>query len=350
MKIYDIEIDMLDFESGLDAISLVEHPAVNIDFLKFSKEEKKELQFVDDEKRIITGVALLADTPIYRISPSGEEYYVNFTKETIKKLVEKYFKFGFGNSVNIEHNNSAFVDNVILIESYIIDKERGICPIEFKDIPDGSWIVSYKVNNPDVWEKIKSDEVKGFSVQGIFSLIKEKFEDKHKNKFKMKSLKEILKNILLQFNSVSTDKGELTYLGDKELQVGDEVYLDEKPAPDGDYVVDDKVFEVKGGKVEEIKVKEMEDEKPENLETEPEKPTEPTEPEGKEDGKDDTIEKLEGRIAELEKTLAELVERISKLETAPVVDPIVEEFDKVNKPKSTGNKTVDKYSRIFGSK
>ena len=166
-------------------------------------------------------------------------------------------------------------------------------------------------------------------------------------------IKEMLKSILLQFDGVQTDKGMLTWNGDKQLEVGDEVYLNEKPAPDGDYVVDDKVFEVKNGKVEEIKVKEMEDEKPENFEGEPEKPaesTEPTEPESKEDGKDDTIEKLEGRIAELEKTLAELVERISKLETAPVVDPIVEEFDKVNKPKSTGNKTVDKYSRIFGSK
>ena len=94
----------------------------------------------------------------------------------------------------------------------------------------------------------------------------------------------------------------------------------------------------------------MDYEKPENLEVEPEKPTEPTEPEGKEDGKDDTIEKLEGRIAELEKTLAELVERISKIETTPVVKPVVEEFDQINKKNSTGNKTVDKYSRIFGSK
>lgn len=168
----------------------------------------------------------------------------------------------------------------------------------------------------------------------------------------MNKIKEMLKSMLLQFGGVQTDKGELTYLGDKQLEVGDEVYLNEKPAPDGDYIADDKVFKVKYGKVEEIKVKEVEDIKPEipvNLEVEPEKPTEPTEPETVEE-KDELIKKLEGRVAELEKTLAELVERVGKLETAPVVDPVVEVFDQINRKNSTGNKTVDKYSRIFGSK
>lgn len=171
-------------------------------------------------------------------------------------------------------------------------------------------------------------------------------------------IKEMLKSILLQFDGVQTDKGMLTWNGDKQLEIGDEVYLDEKPAPDGDYVVDDKVFEVENGKVKEIKVKEMEDEKPENLETEPSEPTEPaepTEPESKEDKpapdeKDQKITELENKVAELENKLADIIARIEKVESAPVVEPIVEEFDKVNKPKTTGNKTVDKYSRIFGSK
>lgn len=356
MKVYDITVDMLDCETGLNAVSLVEFPAVEVDFLKFSKEEQKVLHFADDEKHIITGVALLADTPIYRVSPYGEEYYVKFSKETIKKLIEKYFKYGLGNSVNIEHNDSAFVDGMVMVESYLIDRERNICPVEFNDIPDGSWIVSYKVNNNDVWEKVKSGEVKGFSVQGLFDLIEEKFEDKHKKVKNMKSLKEALKSILLQFDGVSTDKGELTWNGDKQLEVGDEVYLDEKPAPDGEYTTDDKVFVVKDGKVEEIKDKEVEEEKPveEKPETEeleetapetPETETPETEPE-----KDDLIEKLEGRVAELERALAELIERVSKIETAPVAEPVVDEFEQVGKKNPTGNKTVDKYSRIFGSK
>ena len=175
-KIYKIKIDPTDQITGVDAISLVECPAVEVDFLKFSKEEPKSLQFANEEKRIITGVALLADTPIYRVKPDGEEYYVVFDRETIEQLVTKYSKYMFNNFVNIEHSNQHFVDGMYMIESYLKNSERGIVPIEFSEIPDGSWIVSYKVDNIDVWEKIKSGEVKGFSIQGVFNLIEQKEE------------------------------------------------------------------------------------------------------------------------------------------------------------------------------
>ena len=175
-KIYKIKIDPTDQVTGMDAISLVEYPAVEVDFLKFSKEEPKSLQFANEEKRIITGVALLADTPIYRVKPDGEEYYVVFDKETIEQLVTKYAKYMFNNFVNIEHSDQHFVDGMYMIESYLKNSERGIVPTEFSEIPDGSWIVSYKVDNIDVWEKIKSGEVKGFSIQGVFNLIEQKEE------------------------------------------------------------------------------------------------------------------------------------------------------------------------------
>ena len=175
-KIYKIKIDPTDQITGMDAISLVECPAVEVDFLKFSKEEPKSLQFANEEKRIITGVALLADTPIYRVKPDGEEYYVVFDRETIEQLVTKYAKYMFNNFVNIEHSNQHFVDGMYMIESYLKNSERGIVPVEFSEIPDGSWIVSYKVDNIDVWEKIKSGEVKGFSIQGVFNLIEQKEE------------------------------------------------------------------------------------------------------------------------------------------------------------------------------
>lgn len=175
-KIYKIKIDPTDQITGMDAISLVECPAVEVDFLKFSKEEPKSLQFANEEKRIITGVALLADTPIYRVKPDGEEYYVVFDRETIEQLVTKYSKYMFNNFVNIEHSDQHFVEGMYMIESYLKNSERGIVPAEFSEIPDGSWIVSYKVDNIDVWEKIKSGEVKGFSIQGVFNLIEQKEE------------------------------------------------------------------------------------------------------------------------------------------------------------------------------
>lgn len=172
-KVYKIKIDPTDQLTGLDAISLVEYPAVEVDFLKFSKEEPIKLQFENEEKRIITGVALLADTPIYRVKPDGEEYYIVFDKDTIEQLITKYAKYMFQNLVNIEHSDSHFVDGLYMIESYIKNSDRGIAPNEFSAVPDGSWIVSYKVDNMDVWEKIRSGEVKGFSVQGFFNLIEE---------------------------------------------------------------------------------------------------------------------------------------------------------------------------------
>lgn len=175
-KVYKIKIDPTDQLTGLDAISLVEYPAVEVDFLKFSKDEPIKLQFENDEKRIISGVALLADTPIYRIKPDGEEYYVVFDKDTIEQLITKYAKYMFQNLVNIEHSERHFVDGMYMIESYIKNSERGIVPNEFSSIPDGSWIVSYKVDNMDVWEKIKSGEVNGFSVQGVFQLIEQNEE------------------------------------------------------------------------------------------------------------------------------------------------------------------------------
>jgi len=175
-KIYKIKIDPTDQVTGMDAISLVEYPAVEVEFLKFSKEQDIKLQFENEEKRIITGVALLADTPIYRLRPDGEEYYVVFDKNTIEQLITKYAKYMFQNFVNIEHENDHFVDGMYMIESYIKNSERGIVPVEFSEIPDGSWIVSYKVDNMDVWEKIKSGEVKGFSIQGVFNLIEQEQE------------------------------------------------------------------------------------------------------------------------------------------------------------------------------
>ena len=174
LPIFNINIDPMDQETGCYTVSLVEFPAVEIDFLKFSKDEPIQMLFSDD-KHIVTGVALRADYPIYRNNRQYGEHYVVFTKETIRQIIEKYSKFGFNNLVNIEHNENNYVNEITMLESYIVDKERGLCPIEFGTVEDGSWIVSYKVNDLNLWNKIKSGEVKGFSIEGAFRL--EKTED-----------------------------------------------------------------------------------------------------------------------------------------------------------------------------
>ena len=172
-KIFYIDINE-DDNTGLDAISLVSTPAVEIDFLCFEKDGSKEISFsANEDKHIISGIALRADFPIYRRN-GDYEYYVVFTKEIIRKIVNKYAKNGLFNSVNLQHNDHNFTNKAIMIESYIIDKERGICPIEFSDIEDGSWYVSFHIEDEMLWNEIKNGtELNAFSVQGLFNLIED---------------------------------------------------------------------------------------------------------------------------------------------------------------------------------
>lgn len=354
-KLYDISIDPTDFETGLNAISLVENPAVEVDFLAFAKDESAVLQFADEERHIITGIALLADTPIYRIAPDRTEYYVRFTKDCIRQLVEKYFKFGLTNSVNIEHKDNQFVDGVTMLESYIIDKERGICPNEFASAPDGSWVVSYKVSNLDVWSKIKSGEVKGFSVQGLFRIIETKLEmssnkseeenlenSEHQNKNNislMSKLKEKIKALLMQYAAVSTDKGNLIYNTDM-LEVGSEVFVEDEngenvPAADGEYMLEDgRTVVVAEGKVTEIKEKEEAPAEPEApaeeqmVDETTETPAEPAAP-----AENEKVTALEERVATLESQLADVIAKLAEIQTTPAASPAEEEFDNIKKPK-----------------
>ena len=175
MKVFYINID--DELTGINAISLVESPAVEKDFLCFSKEKETVKLNFDNAKRVISGVVCLADTPIYRYNKKYGEYYVVFSKETIQKMVEKFAKMDLFKSVNLQHDDTKFVDGIYMFESYIINKERGINPVEFSDIPDGSWIASYKVENDELWgEIINGNKLNGFSLQGLFEL-EEKFTE-----------------------------------------------------------------------------------------------------------------------------------------------------------------------------
>lgn len=180
MKVFYIDIDDT---CGMDAISLVASPAVEKEFLCFSKEKKPvELKF-DNSKHIITGVVALADIPIYRYNQQLGEYYVVFTKETIQKMVEKFAKDDLFKSVNLQHDDERFVDGIYMFESYLTSKEKGINPTQFGELPDGSWIVSYKVENEELWSEIlNGNKLNGFSLQGMFRL-EEKFTKQEEETF-----------------------------------------------------------------------------------------------------------------------------------------------------------------------
>jgi hypothetical protein len=120
----------------------------------------------DEDQKIVSGPLMIADLPMYRRDEEGE-YYVMFSREQIKKIVQRFFKKGYQAKVNIEHKKPA--EGVYMFESYIIDRERGVNPPKgFKDIADGSWFGSFKVENDDLWKKVKDGTFKGFSVEGLF--------------------------------------------------------------------------------------------------------------------------------------------------------------------------------------
>jgi hypothetical protein len=132
---------------------------------------KTEFKFTaDKEKRIISGPAMVANLPIYRRRKDGSEYYVMFKAETIKSVVEKFFKNQYSNNFNIMHRKNLLADGVYLIESMIIDSERGIkTPMGFEELSEGSWFISCKVDNDKVWDDyIKTGVFNGFSVEGEF--------------------------------------------------------------------------------------------------------------------------------------------------------------------------------------
>lgn len=160
-----------DATTGMYTVSLVDYPAVESDFLYFN-ENKKQMTFSieNEEQRIITGVLMRCDFPIYRITDAGYEYYIMYDKATIELMAEKWIADGFANYVNLQHNPLNYVDGVYLKELYIKDTERGINPKGFETISDGSLFATYKVLNDDVWNGIKSGEFKGFSLEGYFDV------------------------------------------------------------------------------------------------------------------------------------------------------------------------------------
>jgi hypothetical protein len=143
----------------------------------------------DEEKRIVTGPAMLADLPIYRYDDVRGEYYVTFDAPTIWTIAKKFVRKNFYKAVNTDHETP--VENgVHMIESYFIDRERGVMPPKgYEDAKDGSWFLTYLMDNDELWAKVKAGEWKGFSVEGFFDM-----EEQDEVVTLMREIATILKN------------------------------------------------------------------------------------------------------------------------------------------------------------
>lgn len=191
LPIYELMINEdLQDDAEVSFIALVDKPAIQKNWNAFK--ENVKFQIVSEDKRIISGPVMLADVPIYRNDSVNGEYYVVFTKDTIFKIAQKFFKKGYQANVNLMHDSNQQVEGVTMFESFISDVDRGILPMKgFEDAPDGSWFGSFKVEDDKVWEMIKEGKFKGFSVEGVFEYQKAKTKEAQL----LDSIKDILQSV-----------------------------------------------------------------------------------------------------------------------------------------------------------
>ena len=242
LPIYRFVVPEDDDEIGVDAIALVDYPAIEMNWQAFKSQfviepkagesqdefigrcipfevsngyeqdqaaamcyanwDKKELAQIgkqklslkftaDVEKRIISGPLMVAELPIYRRDDSGE-YYGIFTATDIFNIVKKFFRNNNTAQVNMMHDSNLMLKGVYMIESFLIDKNRGIYSPAGYNLTEGSWFGSFKVDNEEVWDDyVKTGKFKGFSVEGMFKTVK--IDDKPKSA--MEQIIEVVKNI-----------------------------------------------------------------------------------------------------------------------------------------------------------
>ena len=191
MKIVELIIDENDLTSGIDAISVVQSPAIEANFVALNKHEL-ELKEVDKEKKILMGAALIPNKQIYRRNDKNEEYYIYFSEDTVRKASELFLMRSNQNNATYEHDKK--LKNMSVVESWIIEDEKLDKSRKYGfDLPKGTWMVSMKVNNEEVWKDVKDGKVKGFSIEGYFADKYEMSVEEKRKQETINQLKELLK-------------------------------------------------------------------------------------------------------------------------------------------------------------
>lgn len=352
------KLDVVEGDPGITTISLVEFPAMEMPMVMFS-EDKKDMHFSiqDESKHNILTLIARTDYPILRISQEGDPYYVIFTKEVTEKLCQRLMKEGYAQNISIDHNGK-LIEGIQLQEVFLKDTSKGISPVGYEEAAEGSLFGVYHITDEKLWKDCLDGKFTNVSLESYFTLEKfNKIDNKKNNRFSMNKIKNILRKLLLEFNTLSTDKAELYWEEDTELMVGYKVFVEDEsgnkvPAIDGEYISDENKIKVAGGVVTEIERKEVDDipvnmpaEKKEDTMEEPaveEPKEEPKEEPATEEPKEDKTVELEKRISDLETKLADLEAKLAEIATAPAAQPVMDEFENVKKTTSTGDKKLDK--------
>jgi hypothetical protein len=188
MRIVELILDE-EQEIGIEAISVVENPAIEEDFIALKSQEFK-LAEVDKEKRILMGALLIPNKPIYRRN-GEDEYYIYFSKDTVLKASQMYLMQGKQNNSTLEHQYE--INGLSLVESWIVEDKVHDKSVKYgMDLPLGTWVGSVKVNNEQIWnEFVKTGKVKGFSIEGYFADKMERPQEKINDFSSDELLKEI---------------------------------------------------------------------------------------------------------------------------------------------------------------
>lgn len=275
---------------GMKKISLVDAPAVLTDFQAFADAEQPMRYAVQDEdRRLVYGVIMRANFPIYRYSKQTGEYYILYDADTIREMAEKYLSEGRQDNVNLQHEEGTDVDGVNLVQWFIKDTARGIAPAGFEEIEDGSLFGEFHITNDEVWAGVKDGTYKGFSLEGIFGreevdavVSTEKLSTKHNllmtimervrgaiaaaletefsEEIKAEAAAAPEQQQEQTYGSVATDKGVMRWDGDEALAVGNAVKMvaedgSESAPADGVYTTESHEVEIAGGVVKEIRDK-----------------------------------------------------------------------------------------------
>lgn len=247
LPIYKMTIDEQDDITGVEFISLVDYPAIEVDWVAMSA-NKLKLYATDREKQVVTGPAMIPDMPIYRADSKLGEYYVTFSIDEIEKISRKFNREQRTLGVNYQHEPDSQLDNCVILEQWFIsDSNMDKAKALGFDLPVGTWMVTVHFSDKMFWEReIKSGNVRGFSIEGFLNMQMNKIKQSKMEKIKMAEAKTVDGILLSTPNEAGFEVGAEVFVSDAD---GNQTV-----AADGEYTLEnDTVVVVAEGKVAELK-------------------------------------------------------------------------------------------------
>tara|TARA_R100001460_G_scaffold24806_5_gene49817 strand:+ start:816 stop:2039 length:1224 start_codon:yes stop_codon:yes gene_type:complete len=208
MKIIELILNEEEEQAGIQAVSVVENPAIEEDWIALKKHEV-ELKTINEEKRLLMGPALIPNKQIFRRNEdTKEDYYIYFSEKTVRKASQLFLKESNQNNATIEHESK--IEGMSVVESWLVeDSKKDKSSLYGFKAEKGTWFITMKVDNEEVWQKVKAGEIKGFSIEGYFS--------------EKSNLKQELKSIVVDEDIAIIDDRNAYSTKEKALEVAKEV-------------------------------------------------------------------------------------------------------------------------------